>query len=308
MMFDPLADPWGTALLTQGTIVVASGVGALVPALRRGGGWLLGLSLVGFLGTAVAGAWVRVQADHVGPPVAGAMAAPERHFVAAQEPKASGPTQHEAPPDTPRDAEPPSQAVAPPISAPVTAPSDPEQVRLEARRALHEGKRVATDEDLCIDAAAVAAAWQLVAAIPSDVYSAKAQVIAERLEACRKKVLWTLRYALHKQRVEAREAFAEQLPAQLATRGITASVGIHGMAHERMRIGVRGTYEAPLDGVVTPDLAAELERLGFTDVYVSYGKLRAQRAFEPVDENALVQEELGRHRLHAPLRLQHSAP
>ena len=66
MAFDPAQDPWGAALLITAAL---SGLGLVLALVARGsgrsasfGGWTMGLGLVGFLGSAVTGAVVRVEA------------------------------------------------------------------------------------------------------------------------------------------------------------------------------------------------------------------------------------------------------
>jgi hypothetical protein len=65
MRFDPVADPWGTAMLAAGALWLLSLLVMLAASLagtsRRTGGHMMLASLLVFLGASVGGTWVRIQ-------------------------------------------------------------------------------------------------------------------------------------------------------------------------------------------------------------------------------------------------------
>lgn len=279
-------------------MVGVSSVALLAPRWRRVGGWLMGLSLVGFLGSAVAGAWLNMQRrtspevlSHAsqGPssapaPTAGRSTAPETEL----EPEADRPD----PAVAETTAAPSNPTETPPTREQPGGPQDP-------RAALREAKRVATDPDTCIDPAALSQTWRGVQAIPAAFQPQRVRVVVDRLESCRRKLEWTTKYAIHKRRVAAREAYARELPDELLRRrGIRTRTHIHGMDHERLRLGVHGSLEASdLETLIDPTTSEKLQELGFTELYISSGAHRWTHSFSPQPESELVAEALAQYGL-----------
>ncbi len=152
-------------------------------------------------------------------------------------------------------------------------PDDASERRAAIRRALRSARLVYEEDTTCKDAAAVGRAWATVAAIPKDERSARASVVAKRLEECRRQVRWATTYSIHRARLAAREAFEETLSKRLSKdHEIKTFIKISGRDHEKMRVGSGGLTDELAEAVMTDALQHELAELGFERVVLATGK------------------------------------
>lgn len=329
MAFDPAQDPWGVALLGTSAL---TGIGLLSALVARGvgrpmslGGWMMGVGLVGFLGSAVAGAFVRLESSRDPSATSGPEAeAPGRDDAAGspedhEETDAKAPTDAGEPESTDRDdaghapeapeTEPDSNDAATnpspgsAVAAPAALPADPAELRKAVRLILHEGKVVATNDDSCKDPRRVADVWARVLTIPEGVYRGRTKIIAKRLDACRRKIAWLTGYEVHQERMGARRDFAQVLKQRLEKEGKAAVVSLHGKDEEHVRIGSQSidheVFAAKLQGGLDDELAA----LGFELVTFSDGSEAETTRLDPVPDDGFVDRKLQPYGLNQRLRL-----
>lgn len=348
MPIDVHADPWGAALLATATagllfllVVTAASLGRRRSTGARIG---LGLSMLGFHGSAVAGAAANLERDDVTVRTQASVTegdAPERaHRAAADsspdaepDPAAAPETAEAAPePDADSDEPPeagetdgaaeaeepagevadedPTQAAAPeptigskvPAVAPL--PDDPEELRTAARLVLREGKRVASSNRTCKDPEAVATAWAALQALPDDLYDKRQQIIAKRLDKCRRKIVWATSYSVGRDRTQARAELAKAIETRwVDERDLRLFTSASGEGRENLRIGSTNLDEATVQSLWTPAFERELAEAGFAQVTWSDGKQVWRYPLEPTPDEMLVQAELTPWGLHDPLTL-----
>lgn len=308
---------------TAGLVFVSFAL-AVFASVRRAAGWLMGLALLGFLGSAMAGTFERIQGVPVGDVstqgsrLTSVLADATGH---ATQPRPS-PTHGEANDDeregsTPAGAqenEPPLAAVTTRASAealpPVTPaaafsvpplPSEPEAQLAAVRAILRDAKKLIDEPTRCIEPAALGAVWARLRAVPPNVEAAKVRVIVRKLEQCRRKVYWVETYAIHHRAVESRDAVDDVLTRRIESKGIPVAIAVYGMDHEQIRIGVRPSIEeARVRALVDDALARELEDLGFARVLVSYGERLWTHELAPTPERELVSRHLATYGLERP--------
>jgi hypothetical protein len=163
---------------------------------------------------------------------------------------------------------------------------------------------VADDAKKCEDPQEIAAAWRALAPLVDDPTDrAKAKSATKKLEACRKRIVWSRAYAIGRERLAQRDAFVETIVKRLAERDIAAIAGTTGLKHERLRVGGRKldppTAEALLDQALRDELAA----MGFAVVTLTDTKNATRVELEPADDAELAARELAPHGLDQPLAL-----
>lgn len=291
-------------------------------ALRRratAAGWCLGLSAATFLGSAVAGTAARIREAGTENRSSAAVVAEAPPEAGDNVNSAGGPSSVE-PADRVEDAGEPEDVAererakaegAPakvvdvaqsPSPAPEALPSDPDARRSAAFEILREAKKVTTDER-CTDPAALASAYERVAALPPDAFRSRAKVVVKRLETCRRKIAWIVRARLERDRVDAREAYAAALREKTDGEGKPLIARLTGMKHENIRIVDLSLAEESLEPALTPALVEELTKLGFVRAVYSNGKDSKGRNLEPPDVRAEIDAELAKMGLSEPLRL-----
>ncbi len=332
-MLDFQNDPWGVAMAATAG---ASAIGLLLVVARRvagrnaaAGGWTLGIGLTAFLGSAGAGALERVEAA---PAVAANDSAPARGSKTAADASADAPERadDEAPapsadtppttdtPPAPVDEQPPDSEASPeappapatPVAAgsaldPVEAlPTDPAQRRVAIRRALRTAKNVYEDESSCKQAKAVGQAWAQIAALPDDAPKARVDVVVRRLEQCRRSTRWAVAYTVHRDRVDARDAFEKTFAERLEKDyGLRAFIKLSGKNHEKMRVGSGRFDDDVIAKIMTETTKAELAGLGFERVVFASGKKAWPHDLEVRDEDGYVSDALAPYGLRDKLSL-----
>ncbi|MEM6290824.1 MAG: hypothetical protein AAGA54_06145 [Myxococcota bacterium] len=295
-MLDFQNDPWGAAMVATAGV---SAVGLLLVVARQvsgrraaAGGWTLGLGLTAFLGSAALGTLEQVDAAPAAAaeaPVEARAAAPKTAADASADPVAPKEApENPAKPDpapvgedpTPAvDEPPPTPPEAPAVEAgsalePVAAlPSDPAARKTAIRKVLRAAKNVYEDETACKQAKAVGQAWAQIAALPDDAPKARADVVVRRLEQCRRSTRWAVAYSVHRDRVDARDAFEETFADRLETdHGLRAFIKLSGKNHEKMRVGSGRFDDDVIAKIMTEATKAELAELGFERVVFASGK------------------------------------
>jgi hypothetical protein len=316
MAFDPLQDPWGAALLVTAAL---SGLGISATLIARGlsrsatlGGWLMGLGLVGFLGSAVAGAVVRVEAADASSPAPQVDADPgddaeaeTAKAVAADRKDDDDPDADAddaaAPSDDDDDAETPEGEAEgaepqPPAGAaverPAALPSDPAALRAAVRTILRDGKKVAESKSSCADPQQLADAWAKLEAIPDEAWSPRNNVITKKLDSCRRKLVWTTLYVVRHERVNARAAFVSTLDGRLQEDGKAAAVSVHERNNLRLRIGSQSMSHEEFAAMLDGGFRKELEMLGFEKVTFSDGAQAQTQQLQPVADQAVANGRL----------------
>lgn len=236
---------------------------------------MLGFGTFGYLATASASVVLRVSFA-ASPPTGDesesestVAAVDPRQVVGAQSKPASEPK----PPEEP--------AIDPAIAGP------PQRTGREALRFAND---VAQDER-CKDARAVAGAVRDLAAAVASEPRAKLDKAVERLEDCRKKVVWVKAASVRRKRVDAREAWALSLKTRMKDEGTPVFVSLRGAAHERIRLGGGTPTVTKLRAQFDGPLRKELEALGFTEV--AFADMSSSEEFElsvPSDHELAVRE------------------
>lgn len=321
MAWSPSDDPWGTGMLVSGGLW---GLAFIVLLVRRsplrpppsGAAALMSLSASGFIACAVLGA----MAVQPAPSSASADAADETNAASTDtKDEEAAPRQPDAPPGeeptspdggsepTPETAgdeaaTPKPKPVALPEPDPIPA-AGPER-RTAVRKVLRDARKVYESTKDCKRAEAVGRVWKAVAALPDDTHSERVRAVVRRLEACRRQVRWTTTYAVHRGRVDARDAFVDTLKARLAkSHDIRAAVKLSGDDHERMRIGSGSFDDAKVSAVMTDAFKDELAGLGFERVVIARPGQTWKETLEPRSESSYVDDELSPYGLAAKLTL-----
>jgi hypothetical protein len=278
-------DPWGAAMWACAALAGVAVLWAIVAlALRqpaRGAARLLGLGTFGYLATATASAALRVAAAERAPaPIE--EPAPEVHLSASE------PT----PPQPPSDAKADANAVS--IDPSIAGPP-----QRSGKEALRFAAQVAGDER-CKDARAVAGAVRDLAAAAGEP-KARVDSAVDKLEGCRKKVLWVKAASIRRKRIEARDAWVEALKARMKSEGTPVFVSLRGAAHERMRLGGEADTIAKLRGQWDGTMRKELEALGFEEVVFANMKDSERFELEVPSDHQLAARELAPFKLDAPI-------
>lgn len=181
-------------------------------------------------------------------------------------------------------------------------PVDVSEKRSAIRERLRFAKSVVDDAEQCVSAQAVGQAWAQLEAIPPADRDHRVRVLARKLEACRKKVFWSVRYLVHRSRVEAREAFIRELDGQERTGDNTTTTRVYGRNHQRMRIGVHGPFNQTIaDQLLTAELRERAQALGFDIIVVSQRDESYVYRLQPRPETDYVNLELVPFGLDQPL-------
>jgi len=299
-------DPWGVAMWGCAALAVVGVLWALLSlAMRqpvRAARPLLGLGAFGYLAIAAASAALRVSAS-ASPVAATEAAAPAVQVSAdgASAPKtpstdtsasdAGTPGGDAAHPDTGAS---PATAIDPGITGP------PQRT---GREALRFASLVAKDER-CTDARAVAGAVRDLAAAVASEPAARVEKAVERLEGCRKKIVWVKAASIRRKRVLAREAWVDSMKARMKAEGTPVFVSLRGAAHERMRLGGSAQAIGKLRGQYDATLKAELEGLGFTEVTFANTKDSERFELAVPSDHQLAARELAPLKLDTPIRVE----
>jgi len=110
----------------------------------------------------------------------------------------------------------------------------------------------------------VATAWKAVQALPEDAKGRDAA--AKRLDGCRKKIRGAKLYSVRRKRIDARNAYAAELPGKLKVDDSYVFVNVRGKSHERMRIGGRSITKARIDALLAAGFVDQLQALGVSEV------------------------------------------
>lgn len=317
MAWSPSDDPWGTGMLVSGGLW---GLSFIVLLVRRsplrpppsGAAALMSLSASGFIACAVLGA----MAVQPAPSSASADANEETNAAstdANDTPEEGAPSkQPDAEPASPDDgSEPTAGGVAPTSKPKAVALPEPDPIpasgperRTAVRKVLRDARKVYESTKDCKRAEEVGRVWKAVAALPDDTHSERVRAVARRLEACRRQVRWATTYAVHRGRVDARDAFVDTLKARLAkSHDIRAAVKLSGDDHERIRIGSGSFDDAKVSAVMTDAFKGELAGLGFERVVIARPGQTWKETLEPKSESSYVDDELAPYGLAGKLTL-----
>ena len=311
-------DPWGVAMWGCAALAVVGVLWALVAlALRqplRAARPVLGLGAFGYLATAAASAALRVSTS-ASPPATEA-AATEPAATEVQVSAAPGGASPSTTPSTTTAApdRPPSDSAAagPSDAAPASADATPATAidpgitgppQRTGREALRFASLVAKDER-CTDARAVAGAVRDLAAAVASEPAFRVEKAVDRLEGCRKKIVWVKAASIRRKRVQAREAWVDSLKARMKAEGTPVFVSLRGSAHERMRLGGSAQAIGKLRGQYDATLKVELEGLGFTEVTFANTKDSERFELAVPSDHQLAARELASLKLDTPIRVE----
>lgn len=303
MAWTPSQDPWGVGMLASGAVF---GISLVIVNARRmairprtGSVMMTGLAASAFLACAAMGTLERVGQGPKDP----APATDESVATAAAKGPTAVPAQTEAEPPPPDDVEARGDAATndvetPPARNSALDPTDPLPTddaarKTEIRKVLRAARSVYESQKQCKDAKAVGQAWAAVAGIPADDRSSRVKAVARKLEGCRKQVRWATAYNVHRDRVDARDAFENTFKKRLqGAHDINVSIAITGDEHQRIRVGSGGLDEALATKIVTQELQDELTALGFERVVLAATKQSWKTVLEPRPESAYVDDAL----------------
>jgi hypothetical protein len=181
-------------------------------------------------------------------------------------------------------------------SAPVIAEShvDLPAPTLAGREALRFVDGVSKDDKRCRDIDEIAKAAREVPAMVPEVSPTRADKAADKLEACRRKFVWTRAYTIRTARQADRQRYADELPARLkAAHGLAVLVTLRGASDERIRIGGGGLDEAKAKELLDGGMRDELVAFGFTDVAIANMKTSYKEELDVPTDNQLAERELG---------------
>ncbi len=326
MPVDPYLDPWGAAMLGAAALGGLALLMVLVSQLagRRTvvAGWLLGLSLFGFLGSAVAGTLERVQysatnaetgaesgegvdadgSDPDGAPHDSGASPPPGADTGESGDSADAEANTKKADAAP--SRPPPVAVGSALKPVPALPSDASARKSAIRKVLRDAKLLYENESECKSAPSLGQVWAAVSALPAEAPRSRAEVVTRRLEECRRSLRWSTAYVVHRDRVAARDAFESQLSKRLSkVDGLKTFIKLSGKNHEKMRIGSGKLDDELAASVMTEALKAELTELGFERVVLASGNKTWKTALEPRPESEYIVEALRPYGLHLPLKL-----
>lgn len=304
---DLSADPWGVAMIVAiGIAAVALLWWLVAMAMRqpaRGSGRLLSLGLFAYLSLAVGSTLARVWTPPPAPPTP-APTGPATIVRAEVPPDSQGPGKRGI--ETPPVATPPAAALAtgtaPQPSTPVPAEPPPVELgppTLQGKAALRFVDDVSHDEARCRDADAVGKAARELPGMTSEVPRDRAEKAAAKLEACRRKLVWTRAAAIRRHRIGDRDAWAEAAPKRFKTQGLSVLVLLRGPSHERVRIGGGSLDDGRAKSLLDGGLRDELADLGFTEVVLANMRTEMREQLAGPTDIDLAEREL------APLGLAH---
>ncbi|MEM6993471.1 MAG: hypothetical protein AAF721_23355 [Myxococcota bacterium] len=185
------------------------------------------------------------------------------------------------------------------LAAPTALPADAEGKKTAMSTAIRLAKAVAADETDCADPKRVAEAWLSIKSFAADTRGLKTAV--SRLEGCRKRIRAARAYWVRRKRVEARNAYADELPGKLKRDDSYVFVSVRGPAHERMRIGGKSITAQRVAALIRDGLADELKALGFSEVTFASGKTTTTQKYDSEDDSAVTDKVMGRWGLQSKL-------
>ncbi|MCR9160466.1 MAG: hypothetical protein ACE37F_27605 [Nannocystaceae bacterium] len=312
MAFSPSEDPWGTGMLVSGGLWALA---FLVLLVRRsplrpppsGAASLMSLSAIGFIACALLGATAQPAE-----PAPGSASADEASAEAESGDQDASPSPDEKTPSGDEATPQPTDAAEAPEAKPTVAalpepdpiPASGPERRAAVRKVLRDARKVYESTRDCKRVEPVGRAWKAIAALPEDTHSERVRAVVRRLEACRRQVRWTTTYAVHRKRVDARDAFVDTLVARIAkSHDVRAAVKLSGDDHERIRIGGGNFDDALVSALMTDAFKDELAGLGFESVVVARPGKTWREALEPRSESAYVDDALTPYGLEAKLTL-----
>lgn len=157
---------------------------------------------------------------------------------------------------------------------------------------LRAARTLAADERRCADAPGIAQAWADLSVLPADTPGLR--TATAKLEACRKRIRNAKAYWVRRERIEARNAYAEELPGMLKNDDSFVFVNVRGNAHERIRIGGKSITDARVQVLLDGGLATELTALGFTEVTFASGKGTIVKHYDVDNDAAVTTAVMGR--------------
>jgi hypothetical protein len=291
-------DPWGAAMWACAAVAGLAFLLSLVARARgrsaRGPGIWLGLGAFGYLATASASVVLRLGGSESAPTTApaedtipaGDAKVDAKNGAATDEASAAAVAEAKA-----RDEE--RVQVDPAISGP------PQRTGKEA---LRFASQVAGDER-CKDPRAVAGAVRDLAAAVDSEPKARIDKAVEKLEECRKKIVWVKGASIRRKRIDAREAWVESLKTKMKSEGTPVFVTLRGAEHERIRLGGSDDTVAKLRGQWDGTLRAELAGLGFSEVVFADMKDAERFELEAPADHQLAARELATWKLDAPIHV-----
>lgn len=187
------------------------------------------------------------------------------------------------------------------LTEPTALPSEPTEKKKAVAAALRAARAVATHQSQCASAKEVGEAWLTLKPLPSDTRGLAGAVA--KLEACRKRIRSAKAYWVRRQRITARNAYAEELPAKLRQDESYVFVSVRGPAHERMRIGGKSITPQRVKGLLNVGLEAELKALGFSEVTFASGKNTTTKKYDGLSDAAVTDQVMARWGLGARLSL-----
>lgn len=271
----------------------------------RGAGRLLSLGLFGYLGVAVGGTAARVMAQPPpvveapsGPPVVISANVPGKADAKADTKgdtkDAKGDAKRADAKAEPRDDGPAPEPVKPSVAVVGEQHVDLPAPTMSGREALRFVDAVSKDDDRCRDVDELAKAAAELPGALSEVSPARAEKSADKLEACRKKVVWSRAYAIRTARVEDRRKLADELPARFKREhGLAVLITMRGAADERIRIGGGGLDEAKAKELLDGGLRDELKSFGFEEVVIANMKTSYKEDLDAPSDTQLAERELG---------------
>lgn len=304
MIWSPSDDPWGAGMLVSSVWWGAALLAVAARSLsRRSTDIPAGLMTFGATSFLVCAALGAMQAPRTPEPRPAASSESE---TAAAEPSPEQAPEPEAEPKAPEAPAPPT-APPPPASVvpePPPLPTDDAERRTAIRNVLRNARLVYEDEEACKDPAEVGRVWKALEALPQDARNARAKAVVKRLETCRRQVRWATMFVVHRDRLAAREAFADALRQRLEDDlDLDAQVKTFGKEQERLRVGSGALDDALADAILTEALLAEAAALGFESVTLARPGQTWREPVEPRPDAAVVDETLAPYGLDRPLKL-----
>lgn len=294
-------DPWGAAMWASAAVAGLAFLFALLAFARRRSarapGIWVGLGAFGYLATAGASVVVSVGGSASTPATDGAVvdAKAEAKVDAKADAKAevADAAGSEAALADAKARDEARVQVDPSISGP------PQRTGKEAVRF---ASQVAGDER-CKDARAVAGAVRDLAAAVDSEPKARVDKAIEKLEECRKKIVWVKGASIRRKRIDAREAWVESLKTKMKGEGTPVFVTLRGAEHERIRLGGSDETITKLRGQFDGSLKSELSGLGFTEVVFANMKDAERFELEAPADHQLAARELAAWKLDAPIHV-----
>ena len=188
-----------------------------------------------------------------------------------------------------------------PLTTPTPLPSDPAEKKTAIAATIRAARAVTTHQGHCANAKTVGEAWLTLKPLPSDARGIAGAVA--KLEACRKRIRSAKAYSVRRQRIAARNAYADELPAKLRQDESYVFVSVRGPAHERMRIGGKSITPQRVKGLLNVGLESELKALGFSEVTFASGRNTTTKKYDGLSDAAVTDQVMARWGLGARLSL-----